>query len=390
MINKTELVDILRRGADIWNRYREDNPSLEIDLSGSNLTGLQLSDANLSAIDFSGCDLSKCLLENVNFKGCTFVNAKICFAKISRSDISYCSFNNGDLYNLCCNECKFTGSEFIEANMSSIRLENCLIDQCDFRKATTTGMVLDSRVDLKNVIHFLSDMQLSGIIFNDELDLEDDTLFKAELNDSPSLQIKIDSGKLTPFNLSYFLLAIEGVYNNLLYLSQTDSTDIEEIKRNITPYYQGVGANESLLIKRVSEGSVVVELTTIAASAAGILFTLSKTVDIVGKQILEYKKLQLEAAMNDASVKKIEAETDKLVIENSKSLIEIDTRKHVATNDAVDCEVDYSSIVKSLVVESKTVSSNKQQLFEAGVMPLENILNKYEKMGIKVVAQVNG
>ena len=226
---------------------------------------------NLSAIDFSRCNFSNLSFKKSNLKGCKFVDANLSFAEIEDSDISYCTFNSGDLYSMSCRGCQFTGSEFVGANLSSIRLENCRINLCDFRKATTTGMVLDSRTDLKNVIHFLSDTQLSGILFKDELDIEDNTQFRAELDENPSLRVSIESGTLTPFNLSYFLLAIEGVYNNLLYLSQTNSTDIDEITNNITPYYQGVGASESLMIKKIYDGSVVIELTTLAASAAGIL-----------------------------------------------------------------------------------------------------------------------
>ncbi len=358
-------------------------------MSGENLSGLKLLDVNLSAIDFSRCDLSNCIFEGANFKGAKFIDARLCFSQIEKSDISYCTFNSADLYSLYSRDCKFTGSEFIDANLSSIRMESCRIDLCDFRRATTTGMVLDSRTKLKKLIHFLSDSQLSGIVFKDELDLENSTKFRAEIDESPSLIVTIESGKLTPFNLSYFLLAIEGVYNNLLYLSQTSSNDIDEICNSITPYYQGVGASESLMIKKVYSGSVIVELTTLAASAAGILYTLSKTIDVIGRHIIENKKLQLEATKNSASIGKIEAETDKIIIENTKLLIEMSSSSLQASDDTFEGLVDYDQLAQSMLVRSEAVGNNKQYLFEKGIVPLEEILSKYNKMGVSVTAQIN-
>lgn len=56
MANEEQL-SILRQGVKIWNTWREENPLIRVDLSGTDLSGakfsfVNLSDANLSGINF--------------------------------------------------------------------------------------------------------------------------------------------------------------------------------------------------------------------------------------------------------------------------------------------------------------------------------------------------
>ena len=63
MANREQLI-ILRQGSDIWNEWRQQNPSIEINLSYINLTGADLSYANflytnLTEANLSGANLSE-------------------------------------------------------------------------------------------------------------------------------------------------------------------------------------------------------------------------------------------------------------------------------------------------------------------------------------------
>ena len=54
---------ILNKGLEFWNRWRQENPAVQPDLSGADLTGTNLSWANLSwanvgGANFSGANLS--------------------------------------------------------------------------------------------------------------------------------------------------------------------------------------------------------------------------------------------------------------------------------------------------------------------------------------------
>ncbi|MGR3279868.1 pentapeptide repeat-containing protein, partial [Acaryochloris marina NIES-2412] len=57
-----DLLEILRRGPDAWNQWREKNPNQEInlsgaDLSGADLHGADLHNAKLSSAKLNGADL---------------------------------------------------------------------------------------------------------------------------------------------------------------------------------------------------------------------------------------------------------------------------------------------------------------------------------------------
>jgi hypothetical protein len=69
---KKEQMEILKQGVEVWNRWREENPGEEIDLSGAdlrraNLTGAILSDSKLSGADLRETDLFYADLRGANF-----------------------------------------------------------------------------------------------------------------------------------------------------------------------------------------------------------------------------------------------------------------------------------------------------------------------------------
>ena len=63
MANEKQLA-ILKQGVDDWNKWREDNLVVEIDLRETNLSGANLELANLSGADLSGANLTKASLMN--------------------------------------------------------------------------------------------------------------------------------------------------------------------------------------------------------------------------------------------------------------------------------------------------------------------------------------
>ena len=53
----SEHLDLLKQGAEVWNRWRLDNEGIRPDLSGVDLSGADLSGVNLSRTDLSGANL---------------------------------------------------------------------------------------------------------------------------------------------------------------------------------------------------------------------------------------------------------------------------------------------------------------------------------------------
>ena len=58
MANLEQLI-ILRQGTDIWNKWRQQNPNIEINLSYTNLTETNLAGTNLTRTNLTKTDLKK-------------------------------------------------------------------------------------------------------------------------------------------------------------------------------------------------------------------------------------------------------------------------------------------------------------------------------------------
>ncbi|MFK5949409.1 MAG: pentapeptide repeat-containing protein, partial [Methylococcales bacterium] len=361
MYDKSFLRNLLLSDISTWNSFRKESEFQALDLSGVNLRSVNLDGLNLKSIDFKGSNLSNSIISNCDLSGSDlsrcdlswtkFTNIKCCFSVVSEVDL-YCSLFI---------ECDLTGSEFMKSNLSSSKLYECNISQCDFRASDLTGMSLDSRKQLKDIIHFLSDEQLAGVIFNDEKASENSKLENNEL-DVKTLEIRLDGNNITPFNMSYLLLAIEGTYNNILYLSQTKCKDIDEIKKFIEPYYQGVGAEESLKIKRVSEGSIVIEFATISA-CVGILLSISKIISAIGDQVNAYRRISIEQTKSDVLIRKTEEETNRLKLENKKMLIELNKTETLdKVKHQVETNIDYSGVLDCITFKNSIVNDNNIDL----------------------------
>ena len=48
-----EHVEILKRGVEVWNKWREENPDVKPDLSYADLRGANLDNADLSGVSLS-------------------------------------------------------------------------------------------------------------------------------------------------------------------------------------------------------------------------------------------------------------------------------------------------------------------------------------------------
>jgi len=357
-----EWLHQLQHDVDSWNTFKQDYRGKRIDFASMDLRNIDFTNADLKSVDFQDSNLSSSTFRNCELNGALFARANLCWTKIRNTNAQYCTFNEADMYSASFTDSNLNGSEFIKSNVDGVSFLNSVITECDFQYAKMTGSVMSSRSQLISLAHYMADDQLSGIIFLDERVYE-----KASATEEKcTLIVKIDGKSITPFNLSYLLLALEGIYNNILFLSETKSESLEEIIRSIEPYYQGVGARDSLKIQKIHEGSIIIELT----AAAGLLFTLSKIVNAIGSQILEHKKMRLEQAKNEALIRKTEAEMDQIIIANINQSYEI--ANHVAA---------------AMTVNSYAVEQNRVRLIELSTKPLENILNKYQEMGLNVSAE---
>jgi len=140
-----EHVEILRQGADAWNKWREENPKTEPDLIDADITGL-----DLPGISFRRANLSGALLMFNDFSGADFRNAHLVGVDLYNSVLTGVDFSRAfamrvNLSDAELNLAKFNGTYFEYVNLSLAGL-----DGSDFAGLTMHSTVFGDN-DLSNV-----------------------------------------------------------------------------------------------------------------------------------------------------------------------------------------------------------------------------------------------
>jgi uncharacterized protein YjbI with pentapeptide repeats len=138
MPNQTHF-EMVKQGVETWNKWREENPEIEPDLSDVDFSGLKLNNANLS-----DADLRRTNLKNTDFRGANLVRADL-----RASNINQTSFNLAKLREANFSESYLRKSDLIEADLARayfIRTDLVKVDLCetyltkaDFRWAYLIG-----------------------------------------------------------------------------------------------------------------------------------------------------------------------------------------------------------------------------------------------------------
>ena len=85
-------VGLLKRGPQVWNAWRVEQPEATVDLSGGALRGLDLTGADLSGADLQRADLRGAVLKGANLTGARLGGANLFKAILDDADL-----NNSDL-----------------------------------------------------------------------------------------------------------------------------------------------------------------------------------------------------------------------------------------------------------------------------------------------------
>ncbi len=89
---------LLGQGISAWNKWREENPSVQPDLSGSDLSKRMLRNANLSDSNLEGADLRDVNLRRADLSGASLDRAKLYRTFISGAKLNQASFRGTVLY----------------------------------------------------------------------------------------------------------------------------------------------------------------------------------------------------------------------------------------------------------------------------------------------------
>lgn len=138
-VDPNEQLKILKEeGVETWNKWREDNPEVKIDL-GIDFSGVDLRGSNLSCADLSVVK---------NLKGADLSNTNLSYAKLNGADLKGANFNGA---NLSYADLRFT--HLNNANLKDSDLQGAFLEGADLQGAHLNNADLRG-ADLEGAHHW--------------------------------------------------------------------------------------------------------------------------------------------------------------------------------------------------------------------------------------------
>lgn len=140
MANQEQL-DILKQGVEIWNKWRGENPDVEIDLSEASimeadLSGIFLSQANLIEAHFVEVNLSGAFLSKAELSGAHFVETDLTDADLTGAILGNFGYTGPPL--------RFFGAtQLSSCGLGGAHLKGANLGRVDFSNADLMGADLE-------------------------------------------------------------------------------------------------------------------------------------------------------------------------------------------------------------------------------------------------------
>ena len=163
MANEEQL-EILRQGVEAWNKWRKENPEIEIELNEADLSGTDLSGANffsaeLFEADLKGADLSEADLGGANLckadlRKVNLFRARINDVYLIGADLREADLMAADLLMANLSGANLSEAEFDETNLSGTNLSETNLTGCYFNSTILADVDLSVSIGLETIVHY--------------------------------------------------------------------------------------------------------------------------------------------------------------------------------------------------------------------------------------------
>jgi uncharacterized protein YjbI with pentapeptide repeats len=155
MANEEQL-SILRQGVDVWNRWRENNSQIEIDLSRASLSHIDLmyvdlNGANLSMANMRGARLTGAILADANLSGANLGNTELESAVLVFSDLREAILHKARLFAALLMGADLRDADLREADLTGADFNQVKLDKTNFSSAVIGSTTFGS-LDLRGAI----------------------------------------------------------------------------------------------------------------------------------------------------------------------------------------------------------------------------------------------
>jgi uncharacterized protein YjbI with pentapeptide repeats len=147
MANEHHL-SILQKGVAVWNQWRQENPDIDPDLAGadlSRLTNIALKFANFARIDLSSANLDYAYLKGTDFRGAKLHqtkchNATLIEANLTDASLTGARLSRANFYRADCTNANFSGAYLGGASLVETDVEGACFDNCEVYGLSVWGV----------------------------------------------------------------------------------------------------------------------------------------------------------------------------------------------------------------------------------------------------------
>lgn len=139
------LLQAAEEDIELWNEWKKNNPDIEIDLSGADLSDAYLKDvdlggAKISTANSGGYSLIRgANLRDVNLCGAILTNTNLFYTDLSYADLSYADLSGANL-----EEADLSGVDLTNANLTDADLTDADFTDAILTNANLTGTILEN------------------------------------------------------------------------------------------------------------------------------------------------------------------------------------------------------------------------------------------------------
>jgi len=190
-------IDLVRDRIESWNDWRRKNTKIVPDLSGADLSELNLAGANLGQADLAGARLAGVNLSGANLARAKLFRADLSQADLSRANLFKANLSQADLAGANLNSADLSGAFLIRANLSGANLYGACLKGANLGQASLFRAKL-VKANLSQASLFKSDLS--------EADLSEADLEGANLQEAVLERTNLRSARLANANLCFATL----------------------------------------------------------------------------------------------------------------------------------------------------------------------------------------
>ncbi len=190
-----EHLDILKKGVEVWNQWREEHPEVEPDLSSTDNTI-----GPLIGIDLNGVNLSRTDLRDITLIGKKLFDVNLSEANLHRATLAGARLHNVNMYSADLSSADLNGA-YSGADLRRAELSSTHINDIDYAKLEVMDLEEGIYYEEANLSHSnLKEANLSGVNLS-KVDLHHANLQGADLSETNLRETDLCGADLRGANL---------------------------------------------------------------------------------------------------------------------------------------------------------------------------------------------